>query len=369
MIRFAFSIVLIIHAILHLIGFAKAWGLSIGSVLQGKTLFHLSEQALKSTGILWLLTTLIFIFTIANYYLHKEWWWVAAVAGILLSQALIIIYWQDAKWGSVVNIIVLIAVMLTLGENKFKRQTKGEVDNLHRSAQKKDRVTVTEAMLLKVPSTIQHWLKKSQIVGTTIPTFVYIKQEGMLRTTPDGAWMPFNAEQTFTIDPPGFVWSANIHTNFSMDIVGRDQYQNGKGHMLIKAASILPVANSSGPEIDEGTMIRYMAEMAWFPQAALSNYVHWEEIDSAHTKLTMNYKGISASGIYTFNTEGMPIAFEAQRFREDKGKFTKDLWSIMNTGYKKFNGVPIGYSSEVTWKLKAGDFTWLKLTITDIKYY
>jgi hypothetical protein len=34
------------------------------------------------------------------------------------------------------------------------------------------------------------------------------------------------------------------------------------------------------------------------------------------------------------------------------------------TGYKAFNGTRIGNKNEVTWKLKEGDVTWLKLEVT-----
>jgi hypothetical protein len=187
-----------------------------------------------------------------------------------------------------------------------------------------------------------------------------------MRTDSSGNWVPFDAEQYFTIDPPGFVWNAHIHTRKFIDIVGRDKYENGKGNMLIKAASLITIANSSGKEIDQGTLIRYMAEMMWFPHAAVRDYLDWKEIDSTHARATMSYGGITASGVYTFNEEGFPIGFEAQRYRDLNGKYTKETWSVAITDYTYFNGVAIGNKSEVTWKLKEGDFTWLKLEVTDI---
>ena len=40
--------------------------------------------------------------------MEKEWWWILSVSGITISQYLIIKSWQDAKYGTVANIIVLV---------------------------------------------------------------------------------------------------------------------------------------------------------------------------------------------------------------------------------------------------------------------
>jgi hypothetical protein len=111
-----------------------------------------------------------------------------------------------------------------------------------------------------------------------------------------------------------------------------------------------------------------MAEIVWFPHAAVSDYLFWEQVDDHHARATMNYRDVSASGIFTFNNEGMPIGFEAKRYGDFNGKYAKETWSIVTTGFGYFNGFPIGNASEVTWKLKDGDFTWLRLEITGIEY-
>ncbi|MFP3361349.1 DUF6544 family protein, partial [Planococcus sp. SIMBA_143] len=73
------------------------------------------------------------------------------------------------------------------------------------------------------------------------------------------------------------------------------------------------VADSSGPEIDQGTMLRYLAETIWFPSAALNDYIIWKHIDENNAEATMTYGDISATGVFTFNSEGDPTHFEAER--------------------------------------------------------
>lgn len=367
MTRLVLSSLFAIHGIIHLMGFAKEWNLGPNGRFSGKTLLVLSENGAKFVGTLWFIACLLLLISTISYYTEKSWFWMPASAGLLLSQGLIILYWQDAKWGTIANIIILVAIVFSLATLRFKNSAKEEVDYLISSAST-DKYTITEEMIADLPPVVQAWLKNSHIIGKQMPTSIHIKQKGSMRTDVNGKWMTFDAEQFFTIDPPGFVWIANIHTGMMIDIVGRDKYENGKGNMIIKAASLIQMANSSGPEVDQGTMIRYMAEIAWFPHAAVSDYLDWVQIDADHARVTMNYGDVSASGIYTFNKEGLPVGFEAQRFGDFKGKYSKEIWSIKTTGYKYFDGLPIGNTSEVTWKLKDGYFTWLKLVVTDVEY-
>ena len=97
---------------------------------------------------------------------------------------------------------------------------------------------ITEEKIHPLPDIIQTWLRKSNVVGTRLPKSIHISQEGVMRTTAESKWLPFDAEQFFTIDPPGFIWTATIRPNKFFFIVGRDKYPNGEGNMLIKAASL-----------------------------------------------------------------------------------------------------------------------------------
>ena len=52
--------------------------------------------------------------------------------------------------------------------------------------------------------------------------------------------------------------------------------------------------------------------------------------------------------------------------RERGGIYRKETWSVAVVGHKGFNNTPVGHSNEVTWKLREGDFTWLKMEVTEI---
>jgi len=95
------------HGLIHLLGFAKAFKLAEVS--------QLSQPISKLNGSLWLLSAIMFVLAAATFSMEKEWWWILSLSGIMISQYLIINAWQDAKYGTIANIIVLIITIIGFG--------------------------------------------------------------------------------------------------------------------------------------------------------------------------------------------------------------------------------------------------------------
>ncbi|MBS4539432.1 hypothetical protein GOQ27_13230 [Clostridium sp. D2Q-11] len=266
----------------------------------------------------------------------------------------------------VVLLVLLIAVKF-IAKISFDRNVEKEVEELFRTVKNKDEI-VTKADIAELPNNVQKWLVYTGVVGKEKIVAVRLKQKADMRLEKDKPWMSVEAEQYFTTEDPGFIWKANIKVAPFFHISGRDKYQNGKGNMLIKILSIFPVADSKGKKIDQGTLLRYLAETMWFPTAALNEYITWEEIDDYNAKVTMTYGDITASGIFTFNDKGEVVNFEAERYGEFDGEMTLETWSIPVREYKEFEGIKIPTKGEVNWKLDTGDFNWFNFEVTEVEY-
>lgn len=364
-----FAFIVLAHGLIHLLGFVKEWRLTQVKELTGKTLVPLSETLSRIVGVFWLLACLLFIVSVATYLMGERWWWIIAVAAIIVSQILIVIYWKDAKFGTVANVIVFVACILSYGTWSFNRLVN---DELHSFLPKtiKEKKLVTTEITANLPPLVQKWLDRSNMIGRETIQTVHLKQRGEMKTNPNGRWMSVEAEQYFTVESPGFIWIADVQVAPYLHLAGRDKYKDGRGHMLIKLLSLFPIANAKGKETDQGTLLRYLAEIVWFPSAALSCYITWEEMDSTTAKATMNYGGITASGVFEFNTDGDIIGFEAQRYYDRKEGATLETWVITmdENGFREFEGIRVPAKSAVTWKLRTGDFTWYNLEITEIEY-
>lgn len=357
--RVLFAVILLVHGLIHLMGFAKAFKLA--------DVPQLSGNFSKPAGMLWLLTGLLFVVSVLLFFVKKDWWWMPAVPAIVLSQILIFTHWHDARFGTNANILALAGVVLAYGAWSYHAMVENELkafmpDTLPPKA------WVTKDRLATVPPVVQKWMERSNVIGKEVVYVAHLKQTGEMMTKPDGKWIPFEAEQYNTLDKPGFIWTTEMQTFPGIYITGRDKYQNGRGNMLIKLMSIFPIADAKGPETDQGTMLRNLAEICWFPSAALNDYIQWEQIDSLTARATMTWGGITAPGIFRFGADGDLLSFEAQRYYDRKDGPTLEDWLVKNTGWKDMNGIRIPFRSEITWKLKTGDFTWLKLEIRDLEF-
>lgn len=357
--RYALFILIVLHGLIHLLGFVKAFKLAeVKQLLLPITPFQ---------GTLWLTAFVFFGAAGVLLLLKNGAWWMPAAAGVLLSQMLVFQSWSDAKYGTLANVFILLALLPAFGAWRFQGLVKKEKQTLLAGENQTPKI-ITQNDLATLPPVVQRWLERSGAVGKPVPQFVHLKQSGEMKTKPDGKWIPFTAEQDFNVTNPGFLWTTEIEVAPGLTLGGRDLYLNGHGHMLIKAFYLFPVADATGPETDQGTMLRYLAEASWFPGAALSSYIRWDSIDDRSARAAMTYGGVTASGIFHFNAAGDFAAFDAKRYYTRKEGATLEDWHIEAKGWKTFgNGVRIAHQNEVSWKLAEGDFTWLKLEISELE--
>jgi hypothetical protein len=138
--------------------------------------------------------------------------------------------------------------------------------------------------------------------------------------------------------------------------------------MLIKAASLVNVANVADEAIDLGAMLRYLAEIIWFPSAALAPYITWEPIDATHARATIQYAGRSAPAVFTFDGHGRAVRFDAER-PLGGGKDAKlTPWFGASSEWRTFEGIEVPTRGEVGWQLPSGTFIYYRWAILDVGF-
>lgn len=266
-----------------------------------------------------------------------------------------------------VILVLLVMFASMIAHYQFSQSVNKEVDTFYGVVENKHEV-VRQTDLNGLPRPVQNWLQYSQIVGKERIVSSRTKQEVSMRLKENQPWMKALVEQYFRTDEPGFIWAVDIRMAPLLHIVGRDNYIEGRGNMLIKLLSLKTVANGRGKEIDQGALLRYLAETVWFPTAALNEYIQWEGIDTNSAKATMSYKGVTASGVFTYNEKGEVLSFVAQRYGDFDGEYRKETWSCTMTEYKEFNGLIVPSQGDITWKLKTGDLHWYHFEVKEMEY-
>jgi len=361
MVRYLFAFLLLIHGLIHLMGFAKAYKLTVVN--------QLTATISKPAEFIWLVASLLFLIAVAFFLFNKLEWWIPAVIALIVSQTLIITNWHDAKAGTIANIIVLIVFIVAFANWNFNNQFDKKVSDMLSQNNNLQQEIVTKDMITHLPKPVQTWLLNSGIIGKQKVHEVYLTQNGFMRLKPDDdKWISTMSEQYFTIDKPAFIWKVNMEMMPMVPVVGRDQFIDGKGQMLIKIFSLFNSVNQSDAKINQGALQRYLAEICWFPSAALCPHIRWEAVDGTSAKATMSYKGVSGSVIFYFDKTGNIVRCIADRYKGGGSEATLEKWVVDAKKYATMNGIKIPVKLEVTWKLKEGDYTWCKLEITGIKY-
>jgi uncharacterized protein DUF6544 len=239
---------------------------------------------------------------------------------------------------------------------------------LERSEQLPPGGVITTDQVQGVPEAAARYLRYAGVVGKEPIRTVHLKQRGFMRMQPGQKWLPVVAEQYFTTSPPAFLWHTTIRPFPLVSISATDRFSEGHGTMRIRLWSAIPLGNARGPEMDQGELQRYLLEMAWFPTAWLTSAIEWQAIDAHSVKATIYHQEVMASGVLHVNEQGQLTRLSADRYREEHGHYSLDPWTAESSEYEEVEGMRIPTSSEVTWHLSSGDFTWFRFKIIEIEY-
>lgn len=107
---------------------------------------------------------------------------------------------------------------------------------------------------------------------------VMLTQSGDMRLGKGTARTRFRARQTIDIGKTGFEWRAGFGPFGAISVT--DAYRGGIGSLDVRLLGIINLAHMAGPAFAKGEIMRYLAEIAWAPDAILLNRsLVWSVID------------------------------------------------------------------------------------------
>jgi hypothetical protein len=265
---------------------------------------------------------------------------------------------------TVLGLVSLGAAATVVGRMVLERRIAGEIDALLADAQPAPSTTVSEADLQRLPEPVRRWLRYAQVVGTQRPTTVRLRQEGDFQLEGRG-WRPYQAEQYFTTNPPGFLWEASFKMAPLVSVVGRDQYRGGEASLQMRVLSLVPVANKTGGGLNQGDLLRYLGELQWFPAAALADYISWEPLEADVVRATMRYAGVTASMTFRFGVGGRLLEERAIRYNDVRGR--NESWVNRNDADGEFGGLCVPVVGEARWEYDSGPSPYIRWRVTDLE--
>jgi hypothetical protein len=180
-------------------------------------------------------------------------------------------------------------------------------------------------------------------------------QEGTIRTDPESSrWLPFQAEQVVSLQPPGFLWNARVDMAPLLHVRVLDGYHNGQGSSQVRLLSAVSVARDRDrPEINAAALHRYLAEAVWYPTALLPQAgVRWTAIDDTRALATLTDRDVTVSLEFRFNAAGEAAGiYTPGRWRRVAVGYEQTPWEGHFHAYTERGGMRVPSGGDVAWYL------------------
>jgi len=153
-----FAVLLAVHGLIHLLGFAKAFGFA--------DLPQLTQPISPLLGVWWLLAAVLFLATAAALLFWPRVWWAVGLCAVVLSTFLIAGAWTDAKAGDLTNAVVFVGVVFGfLAQGPASLRAAYERDLKLHLVYHEPSELLTEADIANLPVPVQRYLRTSGSVG------------------------------------------------------------------------------------------------------------------------------------------------------------------------------------------------------------
>lgn len=356
-------LIIIIHGLIHLTGFAKAFKLA--------EMAQITQSISRPFGTLWLLCAILFVATAFLFLFHKSTWWKIAGPAVIVSQILTILAWSDAKYGTLINIILLFPIIISFMDaqsTSFRNTYRSEVQN--RLKTQSDMPLVSEADIRGLPGPVQKYLHYTGAVGRPRVWNFRARFTGQMRFRKDDAWINIVAQQyDFFNDSARFFY---IESNkYGIPFDGLHLYIGSSATMQIKVASLFKVVDARGMEMNQGETVTLFNDMCLLaPATLIDGNIQWETVNALTVKARFANEGNAIGALLYFNEKGELIDFVSDdRFYSTDGKtFKKYRWSTPVTGYKDVGGRKIVAYGEAVWHTSEGEYSYAKFKLDEIEY-
>jgi hypothetical protein len=200
-------------------------------------------------------------------------------------------------------------------------------------------------------------------------TNAMLMQQGVMRADRANPWMPFTAMERFTIDPIGFRWVAWAQQGAFVRVRVSDAYKNGRGASNAKLFGFFTVGSQRpGPELNEASLLRYLAESAWIPPLLGDSRIEWQELSANRLQATLRDDITTASVTFTFGENAQIQTVEAQRYRDVHGAPVLTPWRGHFDDYEPMDVFVIPRTARVEWLPSQGPVEVWRGRIIDARY-
>lgn len=361
--KLALALVMGLHGLIHLMGFAKAFGYA--------ELPQLTQPIGRPVGVLWLVACLALLVGAAALYLLPQRWWWAAVPAALLSQAVILTSFHDAKAGTLANLLILAAAAVsfaTAGNVGLRREYRRDVERGLARLENADSIGAHE--LSRLPEAVRAYLAFTGSLDRPRATRLRARFRGRIRNGFDGPWMPFEAEQTSFLENSTRLFFLEARM-FGVPVVGYHVYRDGASTMRVRVAGLLPIVDGRGEEMFRSETVTFLNDLCLLaPSALVDPTIRWEELDARRAIAVFERGNVTVRAQLGFDERGALTSFVSDdRSMSSDGKtFVRLPWSTPVHEYRTYGPHRLAARGDAVWQTSDGPFTYGEFELVDLTY-
>jgi hypothetical protein len=276
---------------------------------------------------------------------------------------------MNVLWMSIWLVVLAVGavgLLVTVQRARFERRVAREARELWAA---KGVGGAERLSLEELPAPVRRYLEVSGAARREPVRTVRLRHGGTFRPALDKPWSAIRGEQYFSVDPPGFVWWGRIRVAPGLWVEARDRSLGGRGNMLIKVASTWTIGDVRGPEMDEGSLVRLLGEMVWFPTAFLdARHVSWTPIDDTSARATLRVGQREVAAVFHFAPDGLPSGLIADRYRDVDGKGVLTPWTGEYREYREVDGLRVPFRNDVSWQVDGQAHPYARWEFEQVEY-
>lgn len=360
--RIAFFILLIVHGLIHLPGFIEAFDLGSTKVI--------NQPISKIMGILWLVALLLILYASLLFIFKNSYWPLYGLFGIIISQIAIINSWQEAKFGTIANIIILLVIIMSFIAGRFSNKYSAEVRASLQHADTHAELILTETDIKDLPEPVKKYLHYTQSVGKPRITNFKITFNGKIRKTNQSDWMPFTSEQYNFIESSRRFFFMNA-TMKHLPVAGFHSFKNGSAFMDIRLLSLFKVQYQSGKEMGKAETVTFFNDMCCLaPATLIDKRIKWLEVSHNQVKASFTNNHITITAWLYFNEKGELVNFVSDdRYAFEKENVMRKIrWETPLKNYKQINGYKLAGNARAVYKYPEEDLCYGIFNVSGIRY-
>ena len=367
--RWTLVAVLAGHGLIHLLGAAKGFGWA--------DIPRLTQPISVLAGVLWLIAAALVLSTAALLAVGAPtWWWALALAAAVVSQVAIATSWSDARVGTIVNLVLVLAAGLAFATDgpasfhaEYRKQAARALTEVDPSP-----AIVHESDLADLPVPLAAYVRRSGAVGRPRVVSFHADFHGRIRSGPDAAWMPFTGQQVNTYGPhPQRIFLMDA-TRSGLPVTVLHEFAQTTATMRVKLLSLFTVVDASGPEMDRGETVTVFNDLVVMaPEAIVDAPATWTRVDPMHVRGEFTDGDQTVSAVLTFNADHDLVDFvsdDRTRASADGKTFTQRRWSTPIAGHRDTGTSRVMTQGEGVWHSDGpeGSFTYLEFDLDAIRY-